>query len=327
MLETRTLRTGSWLIFCLFTLLCGSAWAQSYPARPVKLVVGLAAGGTADATARLLAQRLGEGLKQPVIVENRPGGGGVIGADFVAKAAPDGYTLFLAEAESMFPGTLMRSSTPYDPLKDFAHIALLYTFPNYLTVRSDHPAKTFQDFLSMARARPGSINYSSAGIGSSGFLCGEMLKEAAAISMAHVPYKGVAPAVNALLGGHVDAVFASYAAGAAQVRSGRLRVLATTGEARVKVLPDVPTVSEFVPGVAGHGWHGISAPAKTPQAVIRHLESEIMKIVTSGDMKTALTGILGMEPLPLGSDEFAAFIKNEMRKWGPVVKAGNIRIE
>ena len=327
MIKNGTLQIGLRVATCLFTLLCGYAFAQTYPVRPVKVVIALSAGGTADTTVRLLAQRLSEALKQPVIVENKPGGGGVIGADFVAKSAPDGHTLFLAEAESMFPGTLMRSSTPYDPLKDFVHIALLYTFPSYLTVRSDHPAKTFQEFIAMARARPGAINYASAGIGSSGFLSGELLKQAAAISMAHVPYKGIAPAVNALMGGHVDAVFASYAASAEQVRSGKLRVLATTGEARVKALPDVPTIGEIVPGVSGYGWHGISAPAKTPQAVVRRLESEIMKTVTSVDMKATLTGLWGGEPLPLASDEFAAFIENEMRKWGPVVKAGNIRVD
>lgn len=327
MTKNGNLRFGPWMAMGLFTLLCGYASAQTFPVRPVKLVVGLSAGGTADATARLLAQRLGEALKQPVIVENKPGGGGVIGADYVAKSAPDGHTLFMAEAGSMFPGTLMRNKTPYDPFKDFAHIALLYTFPSYFMVRTSHPARTFQEFLSMARAKPGALNWASAGIGSSGFLSGEMLKESAAISVAHVPYKGISPAVNALLGGHVDAVFASYAAGIEFVHSGKLRILATTGESREKAFPDVPTISEIVPGVSGYGWHGISAPAQTPQAVIRRLESEILKIVTSSDVKTTLTGIWGTEPLPLGSDDYLAFIQNEMRKWAPVVKAGNIRID
>ena len=233
----------SWIAVCLFTSVCGAASAQDYPTRPVRIVIGLSAGGTADATARLLAQRLSEALKQPVVVENRPGGGGVIGADLVAKSLPDGHTLFMAEASSMFPGSLMRSRTPYDPLKDFAHILLLYTFPSYFTVRADHPAKTFQGFLSMARAKPGALNWASAGIGSSGFLSGEMLKQAAGIRVTHVPYKGIAPAINALMGGHVDAVFASYAAGAELVYAGKLRVLATTGEARVKTYPDAPTVN------------------------------------------------------------------------------------
>ena len=326
MLEKCTWRTGSWLAFCLFMLLCGTALAQTYPTRPITLVVPLAPGGPPDRTARLLAQRLGEVLKQPVVVENRTGAGSVLGADSVAKAAPDGYTLLITNQASISLGPLMRSRPLYDPLKNFAHIALIGTFPMFFMVRADHPAKTFQELLSIARAKPGSISYGTSGIGSLGFLIGELLKKNAGVNIVHVAYKGASAAVKDLLGGHIDATYIADSSAVEYVRGGKLRMLATTTEKRVPRLPDVPAMDEIVPGVSGSLWYGVSAPARTPQAVIDRLQAEILSSINSGDMQTRLTAI-GMTPVPMGSGDFLTFIQNEMRKWEPIVKANNIRID
>ena len=300
--------------------------AQNYPARSIKLIVPFPPGGSTDVVARLLAQRLGDALKQPVVVENKPGVGSVLGTDFVAKAAPDGYTLLVAANSSIAPGPLMRSNMPYDPIKDFVHSAMIGSFPNGFMVRADHPAKTMQEFLALARARPGSINYASAGIGTSGFLSGELLKQTAQINMVHIPYKGSGPAITDLLGGQLDALFEGLVTATGYAKSGKLRLLAVTSERRVKSFPDVPTLSEVVPGVSGAAWFGISAPAKTPAAITERLQAEVLAIVQSPDMQTRLTD-LGMTPLAFGSADYLAFINNENRKWAPVIKAANVKVE
>ena len=300
--------------------------AQSYPARSVKLIVPFPPGGSTDVVARLMAQRLGDALKQPVVVENKPGVGSVLGTDFVAKATPDGYTLVMAANSSIAPGPLMRSNMPYDPIKDFVHIAMIGSFPNGFMVRADHPAKSMQEFLALARARPGSINYASAGIGTSGFVSGELLKQTAQINMVHIPYKGSGPAITDLLGGQLDALFEGLVTATGYAKSGKLRLLAVTSERRVKSFPDVPTLSEVVPGVSGAAWFGISAPAKTPAAITERLQAEVLAIVQSPDMQTRLTD-LGMSPLAFGSADYLAFINNENRKWASVIKAANVKVE
>ena len=303
-----------------------TALAQSYPVRSIKLIVPFPPGGSTDVVARLLAQRLGDALKQPVVVENKPGVGSVLGTDFVAKAAPDGYTLVMAANSSIAPGPLMRSSMPYDPIKDFVHIAMIGSFPNGFMVRADHPAKTMQEFLALARAKPGSINYASAGIGTSGFLSGELLKQTAQINMLHIPYKGSGPAITDLLGGQLDALFEGLVTATGYAKSGKLRLLAVTSDRRVKSFPDVPTLSEVVPGVSGAAWFGVSAPAKTPAAITERLQAEVLAIVQSPDMHTRLTD-LGMTPLAYGALEYLAFINNENRKWAPVIKTANVKVE
>jgi len=300
--------------------------AQNYPARSIKLIVPFPPGGSTDVVARLLAQRLGDALKQPVVVENKPGVGSVLGTDFVAKAAPDGYTLVMAANSSIAPGPLMRSNMPYDPIKDFVHIALIGSFPNGFMVRADHPAKTMQEFLALARAKPGSINYASAGIGTSGFLSGELLKQTAQINMLHIPYKGSGPAITDLLGGQLDALFEGLVTATGYAKSGKLRLLAVTSERRVKSFPDVPTLSEVVPGVSGAAWFGISAPAKTPAAITERLQADVLAIVQSPDMQSRLMD-LGMTPLAFGALEYLSFINNENRLWLPVIKTANIKVE
>ncbi|MES2192431.1 MAG: tripartite tricarboxylate transporter substrate binding protein [Pseudomonadota bacterium] len=302
------------------------ALAQAWPARNIRMVVPFAPGGSTDVVARLIAQRLGDALRQPVVVENKPGSGSVLGADLVAKAAPDGYTLVMAANSCIAPGPLMRSSMPYDPINDFVHIAMIGSFPNGFMVRADHPAKTMQEFIAMARAKPGSINYASAGIGTSGFLSGELLKQTAKLNMVHVPYKGSGPAIIELLGGQLDALFEGLVTATGYVKSGKLRLLAITSERRVKAFPEIPTLGEVVPGVSGAAWFGISAPAKTPAAVTERLQAEIQAIVQSPEMQTRLTD-LGMTPMAYGAAEYLAFIQSENRKWAPVIKASNVKVD
>ena len=300
--------------------------AQSFPSRPVKLVVPFPPGGSTDVIARMMALKLAEALKVAVVVENKPGVGSVLGTDAVAKAAPDGYTLLVSANPAIAPGPLMRSSIPYDAFRDFTHLALLGTFPNGFVVRADYPAKSMAEFVAMARARPGVLNYASAGLGSSGFLTGELLKQAAGINIVHVPYKGSGPAITDLLGGQLDGMFESLVTATNYVRSGKLRLLSVSGEVRSKNFPEVPILSEVVPGVVGAAWFGISAPAKLPAPVALRLQTEIQAVVNAPDMLMRLSD-MGMTPMPLTGQEFVVFLQAENRKWGLLIRAGKITVE
>ena len=302
------------------------ALAQAYPSRPLKLIVPFPPGGSTDVIARMISLRLSDALKTPVVVENKPGVGSVLGTDAAAKASADGYTLVVSANPAIAPGPLMRINMPYDPLRDFTHLALLGTFPNGVVVRAEHPAKTMAEFVAMARARPGALNYASAGLGSAGFLTGELLKQAAGIDMLHVPYKGSGPAITDLMGGQLDGMFESLVTATAYVRGGKLRLLAVSGEARSKTFPGVPALTEVVPGVTGGAWFGISAPARLPANIALRLQTEVQAIVNAPDMQARLSE-LGMTPMPLGGADFLAFIQTENRKWGPVISAGRIKVE
>ena len=283
--------------------LSGAA-AQAYPVRPVKLIVPSPPGGSTDVIARLIAQRLGDALKMSVVVENKPGVGFVLGTDFVAKAPADGYTLVVSANPAIAPGPLMRTTMPYDPIKDFTHLALLGSFPNGFVVRADHPAKTMAEFIAMARARPGVLNYSSAGLG----------------------YKGSAPAFVDLMSGQLDGKFESLVTATAYVRGGKVRLLSVSGDTRSKTFPAVPALTEVVPGVVGGAWFGISAPARLPANIALRLQNEIQAIVSAPDIQVRLSE-LGMTPMPLVGEEFLAFIQAENRRWGPLIKAGKITVE
>ena len=300
--------------------------AQNYPSRPIKLVVPFPPGGSTDVIARMMAQKLAEALKVNVVVENKAGVGSILGTDAVAKSAPDGHTLVVSANPAIAPGPLMRSSMPYDAFRDFTHLALLGTFPNGFVVRTDHPAKSMAEFIAMARARPGVLNYASAGLGSSGFLTGELLKQAASISMVHVPYKGSGPAITDLLGGQLDGIFESLVTATNYVKGGKLRLLSVSGESRNKNFPEVPALNEVVPGVVGGAWFGISAPAKLPMPIANRLQTEIQAIVNAPDMLLRLTE-MGMTPMPLTGQDFVNFLQAENRRWGPVIRSGKITVE
>jgi tripartite-type tricarboxylate transporter receptor subunit TctC len=300
--------------------------AQNYPSRPIKLVVPFPPGGSTDVIARMMAQKLAEALKVNVVVENKAGVGSILGTDAVAKSAPDGHTLVVSANPAIAPGPLMRSSMPYDAFRDFTHLALLGTFPNGFVVRTDHPAKSMAEFIAMARARPGALNYASAGLGSSGFLTGELLKQAASISMVHVPYKGSGPAITDLIGGQLDGMFESLVTATNYVKGGKLRLLSVSGESRNKNFPEVPALNEVVPGVVGGAWFGISAPAKLPMPIANRLQTEIQAIVNAPDMLSRLTE-MGMTPMPLTGQDFVNFLLAENRRWGPVIRSGKITVE
>jgi tripartite-type tricarboxylate transporter receptor subunit TctC len=303
-----------------------SAWSQTYPSQPIKLVMPFAPGTNAEVALRAIAERLGNALKQPVVIENRPGAGSTLGADLVAKAAPDGYTLAATFNSSIAPGPLMYTKIPYDPLKDFHHIALVGVYPQYVIVKTDHPAKTIQELLAMVKAKPGTVNYASAGVGTSGFLAAELLKQTLGLNMTHIPYKGPAPAISDLLGGRLDMVLTASAT--ALVKAGKVRVLAVTSDKRVAAFPDVPTLDEIAPGVQAVSWLGFSAPAQTPRAITSLLEKELLAILNTPEMQARLSDpIVGLSPMALGSDKFVEFIQKEIRVWSPVIKVGNIRVD
>lgn len=304
-----------------------AARAQAdWPNRPLRMVVPFAPGGATDVTARLVAQKLSDALKQQVVVENRPGGGSIVGTDFVAKAAPDGYTLVMAANSCIAPGPLMRTSMPYDAMRDLMHIALVGTFPNGFVVRSDHPAKSLAEFVAMARAKPGVFNYSSAGVGSSGFLSGELLKQKAGIDIVHIPYKGTGPATADLLGGQLDAMFDGLVTATPHIRSGRMRLLAVTSEARARTFPEVPTTGEIIPGVVGAAWFGVSAPARLPAPIADRLEAEIRKLLALPDVQARL-GDIGMTVVAGGQRDYIAHIQAENARYGPVIAAAKVKID
>ncbi len=321
------MRRVRWIVAtCLLVLGWEHALAQAYPTHPIKLVTPWVAGAASDVILRTVTDRLSVALKQPVILENRPGAGSLLGTDVVAHSAPDGYTLLGSFNSCIAPGPLMYSKMTYDPIKDFAHIALIGVYPQYMIVRSDSPIKSLKEFIALVKAKPGTINYASAGIGSSGFLAAELLKQKAGLDMTHVPYKGPSPAIADLLGGRLDMVLTASAAELA--RAGKVRILGVTNDKRVPVYPDVPTVEEIVPGVQAVSWIGISAPAKTPRPILNRLEKEIMTILANREVLTRLADpALAIEAHPLGSEKFLAFIQNEIRVWGPIIKAGNIKVD
>ena len=304
-----------------------SALAQApYPNRPIKWIVPFAPGGSGDLIARVLAERMSQALGQPVLVDNRGGNGSVLGTELAAKAAPDGYTWVLSNGAAITTGPLMGQNISYKPLEDFVHVQLLGSFANALIVRHDHPAKSVQDLLNLAREQPGKLSYGSAGVGSAGNLTGELLKQLAKIQMVHVPYKGSGPALNDLLGGQIDLMFNALIASAPHIRAGRVRALALTGSQRDRDFPQVPTLSEAVPGAVGDAWFGLSVPARTPPAVIERLRTETARVLNAPETRSKLAE-MGMQTLNLGPKEFAEFLQQENRKWGPVIRSAQIKIE
>ena len=315
------------LLFTTALAFTPMAQAQdNYPSRSIKLIVPFAPGGAPDVIGRLMAQKLGEALKGTVVVDNRPGAGSVLGTDAAVKSPPDGYTLVMTNGSAITTGPFLRSSMPYKPIEDFNHLVLIGTFPNAFVVRADHPAKSFSDFVSLARSKPGVINFSSAGVGSAGFLTGEMLRQTGGVLMTHIAYKGTGPATLDLLGGQIDALFDGLPTAAVQVRAGKLRVLAVTGSKRAAMFPDAPTMNEVISGIVGEAWFGISLPARTPAAITDKLETEIARIVAAPDVQARLAE-LGMTPIGSGRKEFSAFLRAESDRWGPIIKAANIQID
>jgi tripartite-type tricarboxylate transporter receptor subunit TctC len=314
------------LLACVFACANMAAWSQAYPTQTIKLVYPFAPGTGSEVVVRMVAEKLSDALKQPVVLESRPGAGSTLGTEYAAKAAPDGYTLIATFNSSIAPGPLMYQKLAYDPIKDFKHLALIGEFPQYMVVRADHPAKTVNDFIAMVRAKPGAVNYSSAGVGTAGFLAGELLKQTLGLDMVHVPYKGPAPAITDLLGGRLDMVITASAT--QLVAAGKVRVLAVTSEKRVPSMPDVPALAEISPQVRAVSWVGLSAPAQTPPAILAKLEKEIYSVLNSPEMRARLAEpAVGLTVNPLPADKFTEFIQRELKFWGPVIQKGRIQID
>jgi tripartite-type tricarboxylate transporter receptor subunit TctC len=301
-------------------------FGQEYPSRPVRLVVPFAAGGPNDIIARLVGGRLSEALGQPIVVENRPGAGGNIGTDFVAKAAPDGYTLLSAGPGSLIINPLL-GSVPYDTARDFAPVSLMASAPNVLVVHPSLPAKSVKELIELARARPRHLNYASGGPGSTPHLSGALFAVMAGIDIVHVPYKGTGPASADLLGGQVQMAFFGIPPLLPHIRSGKLRALAVTGKRRSPELPEVPTVHEAaLPGYEVSPWYGLLAPAGTSRAIITRLNAEVARVVRSAEMREKLAS-QGAEPAGGTPEDYAAVIRADTATWARVIKDAGIRGE
>ncbi|SPA54674.1 tripartite tricarboxylate transporter substrate binding protein [Cupriavidus taiwanensis] len=298
----------------------------AYPDRPIRLVVPYPAGGAADTVARTLAAPLGAKLGQTIVVDNRPGASGVIGAGAVAKAAPDGYTLLLdATAHSVNPS--LQARLPYDTVKDFAPISLVVLVPNLLVVPPDSPFKSPKDIVNAAKAKPGKLTYASAGPGTAQHLAAELFGQQSGLNLLHVPYKGGAPALSDLMGGQVDMMFSNMAASYPLVAGKKLKVLATTGTKRSAALPDTPTIAESgLPGYQVYEWNGLFAPAGTPQAIVDRLSALTREVLNSPEVSQRLAAI-GAEPAGSRPEDFRKFVEGETAKWAKVIKQGSIRAE
>jgi|KBSMisStaDraftv2_1062788.scaffolds.fasta_scaffold27209_2 tripartite-type tricarboxylate transporter receptor subunit TctC len=303
-----------------------SARRSEYPVKPIRLVVGQAPGGAADIVARAIAQKLTESLGQSVIVDNRAGAAGSIAAAQVVKSAPDGYTaLFVSSSYAINPG--LYTDLPFDPLRDLAPVSLIAEAPFLLVVNPSLPAKSVSELISLAKARPGALNFSSGGNGSSGHLAGELFKSLAHVSLNHVPYKGAGPATIDVIAGQIDMTFASVVSALPHVKSGKLRALGVTSVKRSLAAPQIPTIAES--GLNGYQtgtWYGVLVPVGTPGEIIGRLNSEIAKMLKVPDMQQRLASE-GADPIGSTPAQFAAHLENEIARWGKIIKASGVRSE
>lgn len=311
---------------CL-SMLCAIAAAQTYPAKPMRLVVCFPSGSPSDQLGRLLGQHLADALGQPVVVDNRPGAGGVVGADTVAKATPDGYTLLLCGIGplAISPGIL--SKIPYDTVRDFAPVSMVATITYVLVVSPALPANSVRELAALAKDKPGQLNYASAGIASASQLAMELFKNLTGTNIVHVPYKGTAPALADLFAGRVPMMIAGLAAFLPHVKAGRLKALGVGSATRSPMLPEVPTIEEAgVPGYRAAGWTGIAAPRHTPVTIVNRLSSEIARILKTPAVRDNIMS-LGAEPVGSTPAEYGSFIREELAKWTRIIKALGIREE
>ena len=307
------------------------AFAQvAYPSRPIVMVVPQAAGGTNDIVGRVVAQKLAEKLGGSAVVDNKPGAGGNIGTQVVAKAPKDGYTLLMTISSSQAINPALYKAPGFDPVADFQPVSLIGAVPNVLLANPSFPAKTVPELLALAKSKPGTLQYASAGNGTLNHLLGEMLNQMAGIDLQHVPYKGVAPALNDVLGGQLPLMFGSLPSTLAHIKAGRLRALAVSSPQRSPVLPDVPALAEFVPGYSGTLWIGLFAPAGVPKAVIDRLQDGMRQAMADKELRDKLEAqgveLAGTPAKPVTPEEFAALLKQDIAKWAQIVKASGATI-
>lgn len=302
----------------------GIAHSQAYPNKPIRMIVAFSPGGGSDTASRIIAQRLSSALGQQVVVDNRPGASGNLGHDLGAKATPDGYTLMWTSIGPIAVNVSLYRTLPYQPLRDFDPITLSADSINALVVHPGVPAKTVQEFIALARAQPGKLNYGSSGNGGAGHLAGELLNLMAGVKTVHIPYKGGGPAMLDLVGGQIQAIYATLVTALPHIRSGRIRGIAVTRAQRAPMIPEIPTIAEG--GLAGYeatNWYGILAPAKTPRPIIALLNREFVKILEMPGVRDAFFA-QGMLPLNSTPEAFRAHIKSEIEKWGGVIKQSGI---
>ena len=319
------------IVGCLFTMLPTAALSadapEAWPTKRITYVVPFAPGGNTDTLARIISEKLTGTLGQPVIVDNKPGAGGNIGSDFVAKAKPDGYTILGGTISSHAINSSIYPKMPYDATKDFEPITLIASSPLVLAVPANSPYKTAKDLLAAAKAKPGDLTFASAGTGTSPHLAGELLKSVTHVDVTHVPYKGSGPAVTDLIAGHVQFMFDTALIVGPHIKAGKLRPLAVTSSKRVKTLPDVPTLVEAgVPGYEIGSWQAIFAPAGTPKPIVQKLNTSIVGVLKMPDVQERLAG-LGMDTVAGTPDELGRFQKDEVVKWSKIVKEANIKPE
>ncbi|MCU0898430.1 MAG: tripartite tricarboxylate transporter substrate binding protein [Burkholderiales bacterium] len=312
-------------------LLCTGALAAdapaAFPAKPIRLVVPFPPGGSTDIIARVIGQKLSESLGQQVILENKPGAGGNIGVEMVARAPADGYTLVMGHVGTFGSNPALYKRLPYDPVKDFAPVTLVAMVPNLLVVQPALPVRTTQELIALARAKPGQLTYGSGGNGSAAHLAAEYFKSRAGVDIQHIPYKGTVPALTDLLAGQISLQITGAPPLLPYIKSGKVRVLATASPQRLKILPDVPTIAESgVPGYAATQWYGILAPAATPKPIVERLNQEIVKAINSPEVRARLEAE-GAEPVGNTPAEFAAFIRSELALWAKVVKESGATID
>jgi tripartite-type tricarboxylate transporter receptor subunit TctC len=318
------MRILSTLFASLLLLTPTLAGAQGWPTKPVHILVSSGAGGTADILARMIGERLAPMLGQPVIVENRPGAGGHLGAGLVARAQPDGYTLLMSGSPTHSVGPHLFKRLTYEPMRDVPPVAMVAVAPNLLVTKSSLPVRSLADLVALAREKPGQLTYSSAGNGTSGHLAAELLKSTARLDMRHVPYKSGPEAVTGVLSGDVDFIFFTVPAVLPQVEAGKLRALAITSAARSALVPDVPTVTEAgFPGFEVLGWYALFAPRETPKPVVTKLGADIEKIVASPDVRDKMLQ-LGAEPRYMGPEQVTAFVAVESPKWGHLIRESGV---
>jgi tripartite-type tricarboxylate transporter receptor subunit TctC len=298
-----------------------------YPAKPIKMVMPFPAGGPTDILGRLLGQKLTDAWGQNVVIDNRPGGGGMIGAGVAAKSPADGYTLFLGGITTLAIAPFVQKNMPYDPIRDFHPVTQATIQPILLMVHPSLPVKTVKEFLALTRTRPGEVNYASSGPGGSGHLAGELFRSVTRVNIVHVPYRGAPPALTDLMSGQVQVMFGTMLASVPQIRNGRIRAVAITGPKRSVALPEVPTFAEA--GLSNYdasSWNGILVPTGTPRPIIDKLHGELAKILHN---PSVLDRLVNDGPVPIGNtpDEFAAVIKSEQAKWSKVIREANVRIE
>jgi tripartite-type tricarboxylate transporter receptor subunit TctC len=314
------MRVRTTLLACLIFLAPILAGAQTWPAKPVHVIVSSGPGGTADILARMIGERLAPALGQPVVIENRPGAGGHLGAGLVVRAEPDGYTLLMSGSPTHSVGPHLFKRLTYEPMRDVPPVAMVAIAPNLLVANASLPVKSLDDLVALARAKPGQLTYSSAGNGTSGHLAAELLKSMARVDMRHVPYKSGPEAVTGVLSGDVNFIFFTVPALLPQVEAGKLRALSITSAARSQLVPNVPTVAEAgFPGFEVLAWYALFAPRETPKPIVARLSAEIEKIVHLPDMREKMVQ-LGAEPRYMSPEQLTSFVSVESPKWGQLIR-------